>query len=89
LDLIVVDGVVMNNGLRGNSGNGLTLRDAKGEPVAANVGVSRSLTPDGARVEYIITTQNPKGAEPAKLVFSGSKRVTVDIPFTLKNVPLP
>ncbi len=27
--------------------------------------------------------------QPAKLVYSGRKRVTIDIPFTLKDVPLP
>jgi hypothetical protein len=40
--------------------------------------------------ELVLTCQPGKGqGEPAKLVFSVSKSVTLDVPFTLKNVPLP
>jgi hypothetical protein len=40
-------------------------------------------------IEYDLTYQPQKDqGEPAKLVFSISKSVTIDVPFTLKNVPL-
>jgi hypothetical protein len=40
--------------------------------------------------EYVLTCQPQKGqGEPAKLVYTVSQSVTIDIPFTLRNVPLP
>ena len=44
----------------------------------------------GAKMEFIATYRPAKGgpAEPAKLVFTGRKAVSVNIPFTLKNVPI-
>jgi hypothetical protein len=40
--------------------------------------------------EYALTLQSGVGqGEPAKLVLSLNKSVTIDVPFTLKNVPLP
>ena len=39
--------------------------------------------------EETATFQLPKDQKVAKLVFSGSRSVAVEVPFTLKNVTLP
>jgi hypothetical protein len=41
-----------------------------------------------AGAEYTILCQPAAGQDPAKLVHSVSRSVTLDVPFTLKNVPL-
>ena len=40
-------------------------------------------------ITFVLTFQAKEGQKPAKLVFKGSKSVSVDIPFTLKDVKLP
>jgi hypothetical protein len=41
-------------------------------------------------IEFQLVYQPEKGqAAPARLVFKGRKSVTVDVPFTLKDVKLP
>jgi hypothetical protein len=74
----------------GNANNGIALEDEKGNAVqviAVNAIFRRD--PRGAVVEHTMVFQPQKDQKPAKLVFSGSKIVTIDIPFTLKNVTLP
>jgi hypothetical protein len=71
--------------------NGVTLEDEKGNSVqviGSNVNFRREAR-GNAVLEHIMIFQPEKDQKPAKLVFSGSKTVTIDIPFTLKNVPLP
>jgi hypothetical protein len=36
----------------------------------------------------VLSYKLEKGQMPAKLVYTGSRGVTLDIPFTLKDVPL-
>jgi hypothetical protein len=70
--------------------NGLTVLDEKGnalpmqptniQPVKAANGVMWQYT-------FTLPVVKDQGA-PAKLVFTGSKVVTVDVPFTLKGVPV-
>ena len=48
-----------------------------------------SRTAKWRRLEYIAIFQLAKEQQVAKLVYSGSRIVTVDIPFTLKDVTLP
>jgi hypothetical protein len=45
---------------------------------------------DNQTNEYRLTFQPPSGApKPAKLVYSGRRNTTIDVPFVLKDVPLP
>jgi hypothetical protein len=68
---------------------GLTLRDGKGERLPLVVSKHVAQTKDGLSVQhYTLTCQLQKGQEPDKLVVAGSRLVTVDVPFTLKDVPL-
>ena len=70
---------------------GLSLVDDKGQSFQL-VGVSSSVRILGGTVtrESTLTYQPQKGqGDPSKLIFSGSRIVTVDVPFTLKDVPLP
>jgi outer membrane biosynthesis protein TonB len=75
----------------GNSFNGLTLVDDKGKSwQIVNVNVSTRVGAAGT-VEntYELTFEaKEKQGEPAKLIFSGCKTVSVEVPFTLKKVPL-
>ncbi len=71
--------------------NGVTLEDEKGkviQVIGSNANVRREAK-GGVVLEHIMVFQPAKDQTPAKLVFSGSKTVTIDIPFTLKNVMLP
>jgi hypothetical protein len=69
--------------------------DDKGETVKLT-GVQMQFTPVVAgpagivnSLQHVLTFQAEKGQEPAKLVYSGRKSLSVEIPFTLKDVPLP
>jgi hypothetical protein len=45
---------------------------------------------DGSSVEITLTCQTSKaGAESARLVYSGPRTHVIQVPFTLKDVPLP
>jgi hypothetical protein len=74
----------------GAQGNGITLEDDKGNVIPV-VGQNAGFRRDGRVLvrEDIMIFQPAKDQTPAKLVFSGSKSVAVEIPFTLKNVTLP
>jgi hypothetical protein len=70
-----------------STGN-LALFDARGNLIRL---VSKEQLPDdtGNNEEYHFVYQVPRGApEPAKLVLQGRRPVTIDVPFTLKDVPL-
>jgi hypothetical protein len=91
---VAVRGAVFVGGV-GNSANGLSLLDDKGETVKLT-GVQMQFTPVVAgpagivnSLQHVLTFQAEKGQEPAKLVYSGRKSLNVEIPFTLKDVPLP
>ena len=54
--------------------------------------LQQELTPFGLSSRELTLTVNMNGkgnSKPAKLVLKGSRTVDVEIPFTLKNVPLP
>ncbi len=73
-----------------NQGNGITLEDEKGnaiQVVGTNVLLRRDM--GGVVRENVTVFQPQKDQTPSKLVFSGSKSVSIEIPFALKNVILP
>ena len=43
----------------------------------------------GPTTEYTLVGQPAAGQDAAKLVVTASKSVTVEVPFTLRNVPVP
>jgi len=67
---------------------GLTLVDEKGKPLACrNISVGGRWMPNGTVVnEYHMTWAIDKDTVPSKLVFSGQRSATVDVPFSFKNV---
>jgi hypothetical protein len=76
--------------------NGLAVQDDKGNTLPVQMGQQQFQMlqqPGGGNVvTAIYTLICPPGkdqGEPAKLVYLGRKRVTIDIPFALKDVPLP
>jgi hypothetical protein len=87
-------GVVVMGGLMGPN-NGLTILDGKGKTLPVQMGqqqIQFVQGPGGNAVTAIYTLICPPGkdhGEPAKVVFMGRKNLTIDIPFTLKDVPLP
>ena len=92
--LIAVRGAIFVGG-GGTSTAGLSLLDAKGEPIQLT-GVQMRFTPVVAgaagivnQLQHTLTFQAEKGQEPSKLVYAGRKMLNLEIPFTLKDVPLP
>jgi hypothetical protein len=76
--------------------NGLAVLDDKGNTLPVQMGPQQFrmvVQPGGGNVlaaTYTMSCQPGQGqGEPARLVYLGRKRVTIDIPFTLKDVPLP
>ena len=75
--------------------NGLSIQDAKGNALPLQMGPQQfRVVGGGAANAFIATytflcTPGKDQGEPAKLVYHGRKSVQVDIPFTLKDVPLP
>jgi outer membrane biosynthesis protein TonB len=75
----------------GDTFNGLKLLDEKGQscPIAGVTAHAAAAAGGPVRVTYELTFAPKKDqAAPSKLVFSGSKTVTVEVPFTLRDVPL-
>jgi hypothetical protein len=71
--------------------NGLTLVDDKGQnlPLVPNQVQGRQMG-DVVVYEYTFTSKPQQGSgEPAQLVFTGARTVTLDVAFNLKDVPLP
>jgi hypothetical protein len=76
-----------------NNAAGLKLVDDKGKPVEGqNINLQFKAAQPGAPLtpEWVLTFPLKKDqTEGGKLTFSASKTVTVDIPFTLKDIVLP
>jgi hypothetical protein len=72
-------------------GKTLSLVDEKGQAfklVAVENKVLDSET--GGNAEYRLTFRPPAGApKPERLVYKGQRQTTIDVPFVLKDVPLP
>lgn len=62
---------------------GETFRAARAEGQAPALGID----PGGVR-EYTVTFQAEGTVEPARLVYSGRRSVLIEVPFTLKDIPL-
>jgi hypothetical protein len=68
---------------------GIKLVDDKGKTISQTGGGPPNFTPGKGRVmEFTQEYKLDKDQKPAKLVFSGSKRVGVEISFSFKDVPL-
>jgi hypothetical protein len=77
-----------------DSFNGLSVLDDKGRTLPIQAQMEIQFQPPGGGVQqktiYTLTCRRDKEkGQPAKVVYLGRKRVTVDIPFTLSEVPLP
>ena len=71
---------------------GLSLEDARGRRFSvARGGVAENRFAQDGSVYQVTATFKPTeaGQEPARLVFTGTRPETVEIPFALKDVPLP
>jgi hypothetical protein len=66
---------------------GLQLLDDKGNILPAAGGVQR--TGRGLARDYTMEFNIPAGRTPASFIYAATKTVSVDVPFTLKDVPLP
>ncbi len=70
-------------------GIGLEAIDEKGKVIPLTIQQQVVQDANGAHVENVAIFQLAKEQQTAKLVYSGSRIVTVEVPFTLKNVTLP
>jgi hypothetical protein len=65
----------------------LSLVDDKNQAFKLIAAEDRAI--DGQTNEYRLTFQPPSGApKPAKLVYSGRRHTTIDVPFVLRDVPV-
>lgn len=84
--------IVPEVAVRDSAAPQLTLLDAKGQAYRLIKTDGQNVTPNanGLVQEFSLTyeAQGDQG-EAAQLVFTGTRMATVDIPFTLKDVPLP
>jgi hypothetical protein len=88
--------IVGGAGLGGNGGTGLTMQDDKGNALPMQVTQIQTRFEQqggGAFVQTMIYTmvsrhEKDKG-KPTKVAFLGRRHATVEIPFALKDVPLP
>ncbi len=87
-------GNVVIGGPIGFGGNGLTVQDDKGNALPMQITQVQTRFEQqggGAFVQtmlYTLVSRHGKD-KPAKVVFLGRKHATVEIPFSLKDVPLP
>jgi len=72
-------------------GRTLALVDEKGQAFKLSSVQSKPVDPEvGTTMEYTLTYQPPTGApKPVKLTYIGQRLTTIDVPFVLKDVPLP
>src|SRR5262245_4827678 len=69
---------------------GLALLDSKGQPIPLAAGeYSRSDDPRAAQVYTLHYQPRKDQGVPARFVFSGRRTVLIEVPFVLKDVPLP
>jgi len=70
--------------------NGVSLLDDKGNAFqVASINQMFRQKGNVLTVEHQMDYQVPKGQTPAKLVYALPKQVNIDIPFTLKGIPIP
>jgi hypothetical protein len=70
-------------------GRMLVLKDDKGVAIPlANV-TTKPVDDFGITMEYDLTFAANDKAVPAKLVYVGQRMTTIDVPFVLKDVPVP
>jgi hypothetical protein len=75
--------------------NGLSVQDDKGNTLPVRMGPMQFRMVQGAGGNAFVATYTllcepgKDQGEPVKIVYLGRKRVTVDVPFTLKDVSLP
>ena len=84
--------IVLNEAMNAQPGSQFSLQDGTGKAfrLVTNNGISSSQTGNAAMHEMELTFQPQRGqGEAAKLVLTGTKPVVVEVPFALKNVPLP
>jgi hypothetical protein len=71
-------------------GPNFTLLDAQGRRFAPEGGEVQGMLGQGLRHDFTLRYQPlADGAPPARLLYTGRRTVTAEVPFTLRDVPLP
>lgn len=81
-------GANWNNNVVGNQ-NYPKLYDAQGKAYVGEVSNVRSTFGAAIMSQQVTLTYRLQGAQPSELAFHGQRTLLFDVPFTLKNVPLP
>ena len=70
---------------------GLSLYDASGKRFPGMVKMEDVVAPGAANIlnDYTLTYKLEKGQQPTRLVLTGRRNAFIDVPFALKDVPLP
>jgi hypothetical protein len=68
----------------------LALLDAKGRKIPLVDSSSPALSADGKTWEFtLLYRPSPGQGEPSRLIYTGRRCATVEVPFSLKDIPLP
>jgi hypothetical protein len=68
--------------------DGLLVLDAQGRKLPMEISEGRLANGNGMAWEYTLTGSTEQGG-PVRLVYSGRRSLSVEVPFTLKGLPLP
>lgn len=70
---------------------GLTLHDASGKRLPGVVKMEDVVAPGAANIlnDYTLTYKLEKGQQPSRLVLTGRRNAFLDVPFALRDLPLP
>ena len=85
---VIINGEVLGQKREGLSAANFTLLDAQGKPLTIVKATDTGLRAGTAR-EVELVFQAAKEQTPAKFVYHGRRTALVDVPFTLRDVPLP
>jgi hypothetical protein len=90
--VMIVNGRVIRSSAPESANTNLALLDGKGQsiPLTGNLTTRTEVNGDGVfRQEFLLTFRaNTDQGEPARLVLNGRRTVSIEVPFTLKDVPL-
>ena len=68
----------------------LSLLDARGRKIPLVDSTSPAVNGTGKAWEFTLVYRSDAGqGEPSRLVYTGRRSATLEVPFTLKDVPLP
>jgi hypothetical protein len=86
---VIVNGRVISGGSPEPPGTSFALLDAGGKPLTLTQTEEPILRPSGVREYQLVFVPEKGQGNPVQFVYTGRRSAVIDVPFTLKDVPLP